>query len=106
MVTSAPRGRALPSRVGVSRKGTNGVGTDGVTENCMFFDRGTFWVLTFNLRLSSQKCQGVPFSPICQKIFLLHCSGPISFDSICPQPSLGLGLGARIGTWDQKYIIR
>ena len=27
----------------------------------------TFWVLPFNLCLSSQKCQGVPFSPICQQ---------------------------------------
>ena len=27
------------------RKGTNGVGTNGVTANFMFFDRRTFWVL-------------------------------------------------------------
>ena len=27
------------------RKGTNGVSTNGVTANFMFFDRGTFWVL-------------------------------------------------------------
>ena len=27
-------------------KGTNGAGTNGVTANFMFFDRGTFWVLT------------------------------------------------------------
>ena len=28
-----------------SRKGTNGVSTNGVTANLMLFDRGTFWVL-------------------------------------------------------------
>ena len=33
---------AAPRR---SRKGTNGVSTNGVTANLMFFDRGTFWVL-------------------------------------------------------------
>ena len=39
------------------RKGTNGVSTNGVTANIMFFDRGTFWVITpVNLLLSSQKC--------------------------------------------------
>ena len=27
------------------RKGTNGVSTNRVTANFMFFDRGTFWVL-------------------------------------------------------------
>ena len=27
------------------RKGTNGVSTNGVTANFMFFERGTFWVL-------------------------------------------------------------
>ena len=28
------------------RKGANGVSTNGVTANLMFFDRGTFWVLS------------------------------------------------------------
>ena len=48
------------------------------------FDRGTFGVLPLTYFLSSQKCQGVPFSPICQ----IHnfCGGPISVDPICPQP--------------------
>ena len=48
-----------------SRKGTNGVSTNGVTATCMFFDKRTFWVITpGNPLLASQKCQGVPFSPI------------------------------------------
>ena len=38
-----------------------------------------------NLLLYSEKCQGVPFSPICQIHYL--CCGPISLDPICPQPN-------------------
>ena len=38
------------------------------------------------LLLSSQKCQGVFVSTICQIHYF--CSGPISVDSICPQPSV------------------
>ena len=30
-----------------TRKGTNGVSTNGVTANVMFVERGTFWVLLF-----------------------------------------------------------
>ena len=33
------------SRRTLVRKGTNGVGTNGVTANVVFFDRGTFGVL-------------------------------------------------------------
>ena len=41
-------------------KWTDGVSTNGVTANVMFFvDRGTFWVLPVNLLLSPQKCLGV-----------------------------------------------
>ena len=35
--------------------------------------------------LSSQKCQGVPFSAICKINYC--CSGPIGVDLICPQPN-------------------
>ena len=34
----------------MSRKGTNGVSTNGVTANFVFFDRGTFWVLPLTLQ--------------------------------------------------------
>ena len=66
------------------RKGTNGVSTNEVTANPMFFDRGTFWVLPSTYFY--QKCQGVPSFPICQIHYF--CSGPISVDPICPQPEL------------------
>ena len=41
------RGRPLRARGSIRgvRKGTNGVSTDGVTADFMFFDRGAFWVL-------------------------------------------------------------
>ena len=55
----------------IPRKGTNGVSTNGVTANLSFlFDRGTSWDTPVNLLSSSQKCQGVPFSPICRKSLL------------------------------------
>ena len=47
-----------------------------------------------NLLLSSQKCQGVPFLPICQNYHF--CSGPISVDPICPQPKGALLRGGRL----------
>ena len=61
------------------QKGTNGVSTNGVTANSMFFDRD-FLGTPVNLLLSSDKYQGVPFSP------QNFCSGPISVDPTCPQP--------------------
>ena len=53
------------------RRGTNGVSTNGVTAKFMFFDRD-FGGTPVNLPLSSQKRQGVPFSPTCQKSLLLQ----------------------------------
>ena len=47
----------------------NGVSTNGVTANFMCFERGNFWVLPL---ISSQKCQGVPFSPIYRNDLLLQ----------------------------------
>ena len=42
------------------------------TRNSVCFDRGTFWGTPAKLLLSSQKCQGVPFSPTCRICFLLQ----------------------------------
>ena len=69
-----------------SRKGTNGVSTNGVTANLMLFDRGTFWVIPLTYFDLYKKCQGVPFSPVCQNSLPLQ--RPISVDIICPQPRL------------------
>ena len=54
--------RMSPTETEGARKGTNGVSTNGVTANFMFFD-WTFWVLPLNLLVSSQKCQGRTFFP-------------------------------------------
>ena len=73
------------------RKGTNGVSTYGVTANVVFFDWG-FLGTPVNLLLSSQKSQGLPFSPICP--IHIFCSSPISVDTVRPQPrDLGLTSG-------------
>ena len=53
------------------RKGTNGVSTHGVSANLMFFDRDCLGT-PVNLLSSSQKCQGVPFSPISRNSLLLQ----------------------------------
>ena len=46
-------------------KGTNGVSTNGVTANFVFFGRDLLGIPA-SLLLFAQKCQGGPLSPICQ----------------------------------------
>ena len=69
----------------ITRKGTNGVSTTGVTANFVcFFDRGTFWALPltcFYLPRSARAC----LFPQSVKLHSFR-SGPISVDRICPQP--------------------
>ena len=67
-----------------ARKGTNGVSTNGVTANFMFFDRGTFWVLPLTYFYLPKSARAYLF-PQSVKIHYF-CSGPISVDPICPQP--------------------
>ena len=55
---------------------TNGVSTNGVTANFMFFDRGTFLGTPVNLLSSSQECQGVPFFPNLSK-FVTSAAAPL-----------------------------
>ena len=50
------------------RKGTNGVSTNGVTANIIFFETGTFWVLPLSYFYLQKKCRGVPFCPNPSKI--------------------------------------
>ena len=68
--------------LGVYVKGTNGSALMGSLQ--LSFLLRDFWGTPANLLLPYQKCQGIPFSPICQKYYF--CSGPISADPICPQP--------------------
>ena len=67
-----------------TRKGTNGISTNGVTASFMFVDRGTSWVLPLTYVCLPQSARA-HLSPICQKYYF--CSGPISVDPICPQPT-------------------
>ena len=54
-------------------KGQMGSALMGSLQTNMFFDRVFFLVITpVNLLLYSQKCQGEPFSPICQNSLLLQ----------------------------------
>ena len=69
------------------RKGTDGVSTNGVTENAMFFGGGTFWVLPL-IYVIFPKVPGRTFFPnLSNFIICCHfCSDPISVDPISPQP--------------------
>ena len=67
-----------------ARKGTNGVSTNGVTANKFYdlFD-GTSWYQSINIcqKLSMSRT----FFPQSVKVHYF-CSGPVSFDPICPRP--------------------
>ena len=67
------------------RKETNGVSTNGGTANLMFFDTGTFWVLPVTYCYLPKRVRAYLF-PQSVKI-KYFCSGPISVDPICPQPT-------------------
>ena len=54
------------------RKGTNGVSTNGVTVNFVFFEQRDLLGTPVNILLFSQKCQGLPFSPTRQHLLLLQ----------------------------------
>ena len=56
----------LAAATALTRKGTSGVSTNGVTAKFMFFD-GDFLGTPIKQLLYSKKCQGVPFSLNCQK---------------------------------------
>ena len=88
------QGRPKRTAVHESRKWTNGVSTNGVTEHFfMFFDRGTFWVLPLTYYYFPKSARAYLFS----KSVEIHysCSGPISVDPICPQPTPVRGRCAR-----------
>ena len=74
-----------PSPAAVSRRGTNGVSTNGVTAIFMLFDRGTFWVLplTYFYLPQSARTYFSFYQSVKNRYFR---SGPISVDPICPQP--------------------
>ena len=79
-----PRAWTTPS---IHRKGTNGVSTNGVTANFIFFDRGTFWVLPLTCFYFPRSAMAYLFPQSVKNNYF--CSDPISVDPICPQPNWG-----------------
>ena len=78
------------------RKGTNGVSTNAVTAHFTFVDRGAFWVLPLTYVYLPQSARAYLFYKYVNNNYL--CSGPISVDPICPQPTpaLSVSLDVRI----------
>ena len=63
----------------------NGVSTNAVAANFMFFDRGTFWVLPFTYFCLPKSARACLFP---QSVRIVDfCSGPVSVHPICPQPN-------------------
>ena len=67
-----------------SRKGTDGVSTNGVSANVVLFDRGSFWVLPLICFYIPKSARAYLFPQSVS--FYYFCSGPISVDPICSQP--------------------
>ena len=72
----------------VTWTGTTGVSTNGVTANFSFFDSGAFCVLPLTYLFLPKSARAYLF-PQSVKIHYF-CSGPISVDPICPQPTMAL----------------
>ena len=67
-----------PSELGGTRKGTNGVSTNGVTANSVFFGQRDFLGTPVSLLVSPQKCQGVPFPPIHPSKSITSAAAPLA----------------------------
>ena len=75
-----------------ARKGTDRVGTNGVTAKLMFCDRGTFWVFPLTYFDLPKSAGAYLFSQSIKNDYF--CSGPISADPVCPPPSEAPARGA------------
>ena len=78
------------------RKGTHGVSTHGVTASFIFLT-GTCWVLPLTYVLSSQKCQGVPFSPNLSKLVTFAAAPFVSTPFVRNQLPIGKKQDALFG---------
>ena len=78
-------GIASRSPRGAHRRGTTEVSTNGGTANFLFLDRGTFWAFPLTYFRLPKSARAYLF-PNQSKIHDF-CSGPITFDPICPRPS-------------------
>ena len=78
--------RKPPVTIIQARKGTNGVSTNGVAANFMLFGRVLFWVLPLTYFYLPKSARAYLFLDLSEFIRYL-CSGSISADPICPQPT-------------------
>ena len=85
-----------PSGLAGRRRGRDGVSTNGVTANFMFFDGGTFWVLLLTYFHFPKSARAYLFPQSVEIPYF--CSGPIGVDPICPQPR-------HSGVWDPRFEI-
>ena len=70
------------------RKGTNGVSTNGSLQMlCFFVDRDMFWVRPLTCLYLPKRTRAYLFPRSVNTYYF--CSGPISVDPICLQPSIG-----------------
>ena len=58
-------------------RGTDGVSTNGVTANLMFFDRGTFWVLPLIYCYLPTSASAYLFPRICQISLIYFAAAPL-----------------------------
>ena len=79
-----PRRSSAPPAPCRTRKGTNGVSTNGVTAFVVFCDGGTFFVLPLPYFYLPKSARAYLFPRSVKMRYF--CSGPISVDPICPQP--------------------
>ena len=77
----------LPASLG---KGQMGSALMGSLQDCMFLDRGTFWVLPITYFYLPKSARAYLF-PQSVKI-PYFCSGPISVDPICPQSKTSVSI--------------
>ena len=76
----AARPRRRCAEPGPPRKGTNGFGTNGVTANFSFFERGTFWVLPLTYFCLPKSARAYLFSQSVKTPYFR--SSPIGVDPI------------------------
>ena len=87
-----------------NRKGTNGVGANGVHANFRFLTAGLFGCTPVNLLLSSQKCQGRIFFPNLSK-FITFASAPlVSTPFVRDQGTPIGGIGTPVGGYGAQTI--
>ena len=72
-----------------TRKGTNAVSTNGVTAICMFFDRGTFWVLPLSHFYIPKRARAHLFPQSVKQIITFAAAPLVLATFVRNQPTVG-----------------